>query len=476
MVERINDILKRPLIDRLAPWLIVTIAAILRLWNLGYPQKLVFDETYYVKDAWTLWNTGAERAWPADANAALEAGNASGYLADPSFVVHPPLGKWIIGLGMWLFGPGNAFSWRISVAVLGIASVALIMVIALRLFKSKSWALVAGFLFAIDGHAIVLARTALLDGILMFFVLLAFYFLLKDQRSRVLENHSWNRPWLLAAGLTLGAATAVKWSGLYFIAAFGIYVVVSEVLARKAAGDRYWIVDGIAKQGFIDFLYLVPTAALVYLMSWVGWIISPTGYDRQVSSNWFESLIKYHQDAYAFHVGLRTPHSYASNPLTWIFEIRPTSFFYDSLKEGMGGCTSVGGCSSAITALGNPLIWWPAAIALFFLAAWYFRTRERVPGLILLGIAAGWLPWIAFMGRTVFQFYSIVFLPFSILALIFVIRLFVDRAKRPIMARGLVLGYLILAGLASAFFLPIWIGTWVPYGFWLAHMWLPSWI
>ena len=35
-------------------WLIMLLAAGLRFINLGYPRKLVFDETYYVKDALTL--------------------------------------------------------------------------------------------------------------------------------------------------------------------------------------------------------------------------------------------------------------------------------------------------------------------------------------------------------------------------------------------------------------------------------------
>jgi hypothetical protein len=33
-----------------APWLVILLAAFFRLWNLGYPNKLVFDETYYVKE------------------------------------------------------------------------------------------------------------------------------------------------------------------------------------------------------------------------------------------------------------------------------------------------------------------------------------------------------------------------------------------------------------------------------------------
>ena len=474
--------------NRAAPWLIIALAAFLRLWNLGYPKKLVFDETYYVKDAWTLWNTGAEKSWPQDANAAFEAGHVNGYLSDPSFVVHPPLGKWIMGFGMWLFGPGNSFSWRISVAILSISAVALIMLIARILFQTRVWALVTGFLFAIDGHAIVLGRTGLLDGILMFFALLAFYFLLRHLQTRTLSSPTWRQPWLLAAGLALGAATAVKWSGLYFLAAFGLYVAISDAIERRKKFlaepvvpgrlvRRSWLRESVL-QGLISFILLVPTAILTYLASWTGWLVTDGGYDRNSDMNPLVALWKYHQDAYGFHVNLHTPHSYASNPITWLLAIRPTSFFYEGLNNGQDGCTSPSGCSSAITALGNPLIWLPAAASLLFLAYLFVTRKSKVGGLILLGIAAGYLPWLAFMNRTVFQFYAIAFLPWMILGLVYVLRMYLHtRTSRELpRAIQLVGGYLGLVFAVSLFFLPIWIGTWTPYWYWHLHMWLPSWI
>jgi len=471
-----------------APWLVISLAAFLRLWNLGYPKKLVFDETYYVKDAWTLWNTGSEKAWPQNPNAAFEAGHVNTYLNDPSFVVHPPLGKWIMGFGMWLFGPDNAFSWRISVAILSIAAVGLIMMIAKILFQTRVWALVSGFLFAIDGHAIVLGRTGLLDGMLMFFALLAFYFLLRHLQTRTLGAPSWRQPWLLAAGITLGAASAVKWSGLYFLAAFGLYVAISDAIERRKKALsaleeaqklswHTWLLPS-ALQGLISFTLMVPTAIATYLASWAGWLITSGGYDRDSNTNAFVALWNYHRDAFGFHVNLHTPHSYASNPITWLLAIRPTSFFYEGLSKGQDGCASESGCSSAITALGNPLIWLPAAASILFLAYLFATRKSKVGGLILLGIAGGYLPWLAFMNRTVFQFYAIAFLPWMILGLVYVLRMYLHTRSSSELPRAIrfVGGYLGLAFAVSLFFLPIWIGTWTPYWYWHLHMWLPSWI
>src|SRR5699024_753987 len=103
----------------------------------------------------------------------------------------------------------------------------------------------AGLLLAIDGMHLVHSRTSLLDLPLTFFALAGFGALLID-RDRFRErlavetarlqtaarppaplgvSGGW-RPWRLLAGLLLGMACSVKWSGLYFLAVFGIMTVL----------------------------------------------------------------------------------------------------------------------------------------------------------------------------------------------------------------------------------------------------------
>ncbi len=481
--------------DRLGLWLILALASLLRFWDLGYPHKLVFDETYYVKDAFTLSRLGYEGSWPNNANASFESGNVNVFSTDPSYVVHPPLGKWIISLGINLFGAQNSFGWRFSVALLGVASVAVLFLVARELLGSKRWALAAAFLLAIDGHAIVLSRTGLLDGILAFFVLLAFLFLLKDRANNRLLF--WRRPWLLAMGVTLGAASAVKWSGLYLLFAFALYVVVSDVLlarkvnaATETSANFNWV-GNLTLRGLSTFVLTVPLAVTTYLVTWIGWLVTSGGYFRNwvaptgtVSSLWswvpqpLQALWHYHQEAYSFHVNLHVGHPYAANPLGWLLLLRPTSFFYEGNVYGQNGCEIKSSCASAITALGNPAIWWVAAVAVILVVIQWIKTRDRKAGLILLGLAAGYVPWLIYLNRTTFQFYSIVFLPFMILALVYALQRQVASREsfEKVRSRGRTLAYLLFCFAVSMFFLPIWIGTTVPYWFWLAHMWLPSWI
>ena len=465
-------------------WLITLLAGFLRFYNLGYPKVLVFDETYYVKDAWSLWHNGFESSWGSNANQFFQAGHPNHFLDTGSFVVHPPLGKWLIALPMALFGADNSWTWRFTVALLGTAMVLLLMLVAKKLTGSRTFAILAGLLLAIDGHAIVLSRISLLDGILAFFVLLAFYLMLLDgERTRLryelmaVRGQSgviWNRPWLVATALCLGLATSVKWSGTYFALFFGLYIVVSELLLRRRLGIRHWLGDGLVGQGLANLVLMVPVYVATYVLNWLGWILTSGGWGRDSKKTWWESLIYYHQQIYGFHVGLHTPHAYASNPLTWLIMGRPVAFWYESSQ-----CPpSPNGCSAAIQAIGNPFIWWGAFMALLWLTYRYFvgtrvgakRIRgNRTIGLILLGVAAGYLPWLLYMGRTVFQFYAIAFEPFLILALAYAIRsLWYSRTE----LRRTIAVYLTSVCMISVFFLNLWWGFVTPYWFWLSHMWL----
>ena len=479
---------------------VLLLAALTRLWNLGVPNKLVFDETYYVKDALTLSLEGHEKSWPEQANAAFESGNAFGYLPDAAFVVHPPFGKWLIAAGMWAFGPESSFGWRISTALLGIATVALVMLVAYKLFRSSIIAVFAGLALALDGLAITLSRTALLDASLTFFLLLAFYLLLFDQeksRTRIVlafEERSagvlWFRPWLIATGLTLGLATSIKWSGLYLMAAIGLYVVISETLLRRASGQENWLRNGVVLQGAASFLNLVPAAIASYLVTWLGWITGSDGYSRNwarenpasgfelLFPDWLRSLWHLHEMIYRFHINLTTEHAYQAHPIGWLLGIRPTAFFYESYAEGENGCQLEVGCSSAITALGNPALNVLGVLALGYLIFRYLRNKERNIGLVLLGVAALYLPWLVFSGRTVFHFYTVSFQPWLLIAAGFVVQKSYANLQRlnSKFAKLTLIAFLALVFALSAFFYPINTGIFLPFEQWQWRMWLPSWI
>lgn len=492
-----DDPARRRLVSWLVPLVLAVVAGILRLTNFAHPHALAFDETYYVKDAWSLWTLGYEGKWGDDANELLLQGDTSALSTTASFVVHPPLGKWIIALGMGLLGPGSSLGWRLMTALVGIAMVLVVYAVALELSRSMTVATIAGGLFAIDGLAIVMSRTALLDNSLALFIVLGFWFVLLDRRRAIASVERaesdatptlwgrvlWRRPWLLAAGVALGAASAVKWSGLYALAGLGIYLVVIDALARRRAGVLFWPADAAFRQGPVTFLLLVPAALLTYLASWTGWFVTAGGYDRHSDDNPLIALWKYHEAMYGFHVGLDKPHTYESPAWQWPLLLRPTAIW---VGEDDGSCWTPEHCIAVISTVPNPLIWYAGVAASLYLLYRFVRglvTRTPMPvafGLPLVGLAVTWVPWLLYPERTIFQFYTIVMLPFLVIALALALRELAGARDRPLYRRQAgertVAVFLGSAAALSVFFYPVWTGMMVPYWFWLIHNWMVTWI
>ncbi len=88
----------------------------MRFVNLSWPHAVVFDETYYLKDSYSLLLNGTEQQWPSDADEAFAAGKPPTTMGEPSFVVHPPVGKWLIAGSLWVFGADDPLGWRFSAA------------------------------------------------------------------------------------------------------------------------------------------------------------------------------------------------------------------------------------------------------------------------------------------------------------------------------------------------------------------------
>ena len=402
--------------------IIIGFALTLRLWRLDLPKGYIFDEVYYAKDAASLITHGVEL-------------NEDGMA---EFVVHPPLGKWLIGIGIKLFG-NNEFGWRVIAAVVGSASVLLIYLIVQRLFNSLFLSNIAAALFALDGLHLVMSRVALLDIFLMFFILLSFYLILRDNL------------WL--SGVIIGLASATKWSAVFVIPLL-ILLTVNLSRANLATWGK-------------RFSQFVLTPIGIYLLSWSGWIFSSKGWARDSGSNLFSSLWNYHVEIMNFHRGLTEQHTYAANPWSWLVLGRPTSFYYETPKDC--GAQS---CSQEILAIGTPILWWAGIFAIAITVGLFIVNRDRISAFILAGIAGTYLPWFFIQNRTTFYFYAIAIFPFIVLALINVFNWALNNQVN----RKLIYGFVITVGINFIYFLPIFIGINIPYVDWLARMWLPSWI
>ena len=287
----------------LLPVVLTSVAGALRFYRLAVPERCYFDETYYYYDARDYLANGVER----------------------DFAVHPPVGKWLIGVGLAAFGvpegspldvaveddPGGctvdedeepnpaarareaaeSFARRVVAAVFGTATVLVTYFAGVRLFRRRGVAALAALLLAIDGLALTMSRIAMLDVFLAFFVVLGFHCLLIDRdrlwegapsrppsRPRFSDDGAVappaalprrNRTYRWLAGVSFGLALATKWSAILAIGAAGLFLLVSELVWRYRWTRRPLrrIVPALAGA----FLALVTVPAVVYVASYAGW-------------------------------------------------------------------------------------------------------------------------------------------------------------------------------------------------------------
>jgi dolichyl-phosphate-mannose--protein O-mannosyl transferase len=388
-------------------------AAALRLTGLATPAGLVFDEIFYARNACRFVIDTAQCG-----------------VGDLVSGAHPPLGNWLIGIGIRIFG-FNEFGWRIAAAAAGTLGVALLYLLVRRLLASHVLAsaatvgaTVASALLAVDFLHLVQSRVAMLDVFVTLFVIATVLFAQLDGARRRgsrgedagtpgwLRRLTLGRPWRAATGLALGAATATKWSGGYVALGLVALVVAWETAAPMSLGEperpgwRARLGTALRRELLPSLVLLGLLPLLVYLASYIGRV------DGQLLAlPWREGSvwrgIAEHQLAMLrFHVGLAGDHPYESAAWSWLLLKRPVAYFFED-----------GGSYREILAIGNPLAWWGGLVALVAVGVRWARSGggwARPEALLLVGALATYLPWLILSGSRaqVFIWYLLPTLPF----------------------------------------------------------------
>jgi len=496
-----------PPTDALRGW-IVTLAltlvgAVVRFWGLGAHTDAgtpIFDEKYYALNAAEMLRLG-------------------GIEENPAFgvVVHPPLGKDLIAIGEWLFGY-NSFGWRFASAVAGTICILLIVRVGRRLTGSTLLGGVAGVLLICDGVSHVNARVALLDVFQELFVLAAFACLIADraqvrQRLATARDRPDDIPgvgtklgiklgarwYRFGAGLLLGLATSVKWSGIYWIAFFGVMSVVWDIMARREAGVRRPVV-GVLRRDLLPSLWSYLVIGIgTYIGSWWAWFASESAWPRHnfvadtqtwksptlhsLAELWHNTLWQWTWKMLEFHSTLLTPsnpserHPWESKPWTWPMGTRPVLYFLRDDVPGCGGGAQ--NCVQRIFLIGTPMLWWIS----LFVAGWaLWRAIGRMDWrymAVLVGYSAGYLPWFVNLNRQMYFFYATPFAPFLVLGIVLVLGDILGSRRFGVERRLLSIGVVaVYVGLVVANFIWLWPilnGDPITRAHLQMETWLPSW-
>ena len=501
--------------DTTIAWLvglgITLIAFVLRIVHVGQPEELVFDETYYAKDAYALLHSGYEHQWMEDSDASAMAGDFSGMQQSGSFIVHPPVGKLLIAAGIRVFG-FTSFGFRVSSVLIGCALILVVFFLTRRLSRSTMVGAIAAVLLSLDGLHFTMSRIALLDIFQAFFTVAAVLTLVIDRDwfrarlARYLERHElpdlgggfgpivlW-RPWRLASGMLFGLACATKWSSVYVLAVFSVLSVLWDLGARRLAGAGGKSPFSLLTDAPVAFFYQVIVAIPVYVATWWGWLTTSGGYSRDFGANHPDdpvvrvfgtalgSLWNYHREIYGFHTGdglKEATHIYEAHPGGWLVMARPTGMHaVNSIAPGVDGCPGPDTCVRVITGMGTPMLWWVGVFALVAALVLWTGSRDWRFGVPALGVAATWLTWFPHSERPIFFFYAVVIIPFTCVAIALCLGAIIGPANGPRrLFGGIVTGVVVaLVTLNFAYLWPLLTNGLLTYPQWLSRMWFRSWI
>jgi dolichyl-phosphate-mannose-protein mannosyltransferase len=373
------------------------------------PEKFYFDEVHYVPAARQMLEQVAREP-----------------MLNP---MHPPLAKQMIALSINTFGD-NPLGWRYPGTLFGALAIVAVYLGGLALFRAQGPAIAAGLIAFCNQMLFVQSRIAMLDISALAFSLLAVAAFIHGFRER--------RPHLAfaLAGASSGLSIACKWSGLFVLATCIVIVAAVRLMQgwrtqfADAKADDWYRPDlwpGFRYYHFAICFVLLP--ALVYLANFVPlYGFSPGDIleaQRRILADNTTSAI--------------AGHTYMSAWPSWPFLVRPVWYLFDKVTEDR---------IAAVVFLGNPLILWPALLALAVTLRDWIVARRADAFLVLTFYFGPYLAW-ALLPRTLgFIYYYLPAATTASFALVYAL-------TREAMPRWLLWGFVAVGAVGFAVMLPI---------------------
>jgi dolichyl-phosphate-mannose-protein mannosyltransferase len=325
----------------------IVIATGLRFWHLGTPSEPVYDETKVLRQAHSFL-----RGWP------------------PPYSSHPPLGKLLVSLSVYLFG-NCPWGWRAANALLGTALVPITYLLARRLFRSRLAASFAATLLLCDGMFLVASRVAMINiayvtwGAWAYLILWCFV-QNPDPRSQRMQ--------LVAIGVLLGLCVGTKAaiSEVAVLLTFG--VTIATLLPAPLIPLR---ANLISKQLIAACALVIGIVCLVYLAVFLPYY--------RLRWSGIGDLIAYHQRVLDYNLGLPSNFPDASPFWSWPLLLHPYAYWK---KEMLNGTVAVMWCG------GNPLLWWAVLPAILIAAVRGYIQRSIAWSFLAIGYIAYLAMWI----------------------------------------------------------------------------------
>lgn len=341
--------------------LIITLmSGLSRFINIRLPEFPYFDEAIYRKDACQYLDIS---------------GSACALPYQPT-ETHPPLGKWLIGTSMKVFGD-SPLGWRMAAVIFGCAGVATLYVLSRRLLDSRVAALWVGVLWGLDPLHFVMSRIGMLEIFVPTLGLLAMLLLIFALDSSGLKRFLlWS-----ACGTMLGLAVATKWSGVFYIGLASAYLLHHGRQEAQREGAEHPFDFVLRRYALVAFSALLLVPVLIYASSFAGRLGNrPSGPDDE---GWLGEFASAQSSMLQTHFYLPGSNDLASPAVGW--PVGQGSF--DMIDQGQAAAEG-----SVLLTANRPL--WVIGLVTLTLVCFSRLRRKEGGWLAVTGWASMYVPWL----------------------------------------------------------------------------------
>lgn len=327
---------------------------------------------------------------------------------EPYENTHPPLGKYLIAVGIQLFGM-NPFGWRFVGTLFGVLMLPVLYHLLKQLFGKAQLSCIGTVLFAVDFMHFTQTRIATIDTYAVFFLLLMYDCMISFLRKDLLQEKLARLLLPLGlCGLFMGLGIAAKWTAAY--GAVGLAVLFFGKLyctLREYWNDPEQRKLAIRKSLTLCIwccLFFVAIPFCIYFAAFLPMTTLP--HNR---TNLIGNFVNYQVNMFNYHSQLVDEHFFASPWYEWLLDIRPIWYFVNKTVNSLGQVSS-------ISSFGNPLLWWAGLPALACAAVLWVKNRRGFAAVLLCGFCSSYLPWVL-VPRLTFIYHYFTAVPWLVVAL-----------------------------------------------------------
>jgi dolichyl-phosphate-mannose-protein mannosyltransferase len=397
---------------------------------------------------------------------------------------HPPLGKDLLAIGVATFGM-NPFGMRVIHAIIGICLIVALFFLGRQIMATRFGAYATMLIGFWDFMPLVQSRYSTIDSTSVLFITLMLIFTFKYLREQLQGDIDCKSRGTIALIVFFFAlAASVKWTAPYGFAGVILCVVVVKTrqyltLKREVARETLEVAvqaEAESKKRLRLRPEVSPAVKAVrtfwrcnFGMTVLRWlalfvlIVLPVYYLTYIPFLHCQGITNIFTKAavttvwqnqtgmFDYHSNLTATHPFSSNWWSWPFSFKPLWLYMGSNPQP--------GHKASIVTMGNPVIWFCAACALFILFYQLLIKRKfSLLHLVFLLFFALYLPWVL-VSRATFIYHFFPALPLYYVLLATILEPFWNMGKA---GRSVLRGLGIIAIVVWLLYFPVLYGIEIP--------------